>query len=94
MTAAVFIDIVFPLSRASPQPYPQFLTERGFEFRRGSWIVCREPEAARVVELGPDTIAEMRNLEPLRVGVDRNRAELDMAAYGLPDWPIMRAPRH
>jgi hypothetical protein len=22
------------------------------------------------------------------------RAELDMAAYGLPDWPIIQAARH
>src|SRR3984893_7956885 len=43
MTAAVFIDIVFPLNRASSQSSPHFLAERGFAFRRGSWIGCPEP---------------------------------------------------
>jgi len=51
------------------------------------------PGSRRAFGLSRETIAKMCNLEHRDVALI-DRAELDMAAYGLPDWPIMQAARH
>jgi hypothetical protein len=41
MTAALFIDIVFPFNRASPRSSPHFLAEWGFAFPARHGLVAR-----------------------------------------------------